>query len=282
MAVEDDSLDLEKIFGKYRFAPEPSLDQHFLKDKKIINQILELLNTKEDDTIFEIGAGIGTITKEIPKCKKVYAVELDENAFNILQQEVKHKNHIECINGDAISLIDKLKFSKIISSTPFSICEPLIQKLFTINYEKCVILLPKKFVDNLLQKKTKLGLFVNAFLNINIIAEVPQQAFNPVPRAKTLLLTIEKLEQDKSEKLSQDNLIIRYLYFQRDKKLKNALREILIKLFVLTKKQAKSIILRINISDAVLERNVENLNYQHYLRLVDEIKKIEAMRNKMQ
>jgi 16S rRNA (adenine1518-N6/adenine1519-N6)-dimethyltransferase len=266
---------LYNIFRKYEFSPDASIDQHFLNSEDDISEIIALLEVTKDDVVFEVGAGIGTITKKIPMCRKVFAVELEARTFEILKEETAALPHIEPVNDDALSLIRKINFTKILSSTPFAICEPLLQSLFSLQYEKCVILFPKKFTDNILSKSTKLGLFADAFLRFNIIREIHQENFSPVPGTRTMLLTIKKREIPiKEEALKNaselERFVVSALYFQRDKKLKNALRETFCTLLGKTKRESEAIISKMGISDAVLSRYVENLNYEHYTKLLSE------------
>jgi len=266
---------LYNIFRKYEFSPDASLDQHFLNSEDDISEIIALLEVTKDDVIFEVGAGIGTITKEIPMCRKVFAVELETRTFEILKEEVAALPHVEPVNDDALSLIRKINFTKILSSTPFAICEPLLQDLFTLDYEKCVILFPKKFTDTLLSKTTKLGVFADAFLRLNLVREIPQENFSPVPGARTMLLTIKKRELPVKEEVVKNSselerFMVVSLFGQRDKKLKNALRETFCVLLGKTKRESEAIISKMDISEAVLARYVENLNYEHYTNLLSE------------
>ena len=50
-----------------KISPKKSLGQNFLKDKKIINQIVSFGEIGENDTIIEVGPGTGNLTEEILK-----------------------------------------------------------------------------------------------------------------------------------------------------------------------------------------------------------------------
>ena len=55
-----------------------SLGQNFLIDKNIIKKIINITNIKENSTVLEIGAGYGSLTKNIAekKPKKILAIEI--------------------------------------------------------------------------------------------------------------------------------------------------------------------------------------------------------------
>lgn len=253
---------MKDLLKKYNLEPKAYLDQHFLVNDKVIDNIISLLDINKNDIIIEIGAGIGTITKRIKGCKKLIAIEIDNNLFKVLSNEVKENikdnENIELINDNILKVINNIKFNKIISSTPYAICEPLMQKLFFLDFEKAVLLLPEKFVDNIENKKTKLGLLVEAFLNIKIIGDINKNDFYPVPKVETVIVVVTKNEKDS---------FIKQLYLQKDKKLKNALLNIFINNYNITKKQAKERIKAMNIGKKILDKRVEKLKKKDYEKI---------------
>ena len=44
--------------------PKKSLGQNFLKNEKILSQIVDCGNLSEDDVVLEIGPGTGNLTKK--------------------------------------------------------------------------------------------------------------------------------------------------------------------------------------------------------------------------
>ena len=70
-----------------------SLGQNFLIDKNIIKKKIKIGNIDKKKTIIEIGAGYGSLTKELASFnpKKIYAVEKDKKLVSFLKD--KFKNH---------------------------------------------------------------------------------------------------------------------------------------------------------------------------------------------
>ncbi len=79
--------------------------------------------TKPDDIVLDMFAGVGPFSIEIAKvAKKVYAIEINKYAFNLLEKNIKLnkvKNVVPLL-GDAAKIIKKLdeKFDKIIMNLP--------------------------------------------------------------------------------------------------------------------------------------------------------------------
>ena len=69
------------------FRTKKRLGQNFLVDGEVIQDIIEFANISPDDTIVEIGPGVGFVTEQLVKhAKKVIAIELDEDAIKILEK----------------------------------------------------------------------------------------------------------------------------------------------------------------------------------------------------
>ena len=76
-----------------------SLGQNFLKDKNIINKILNLLILK-DKNIIEIGPGKGALTDEILRRKpsKLTLIEKDNNLYKFLKDRYRNNNILKIYN----------------------------------------------------------------------------------------------------------------------------------------------------------------------------------------
>ena len=56
--------------------PNKLLGQHFLRDKNVLDKIIEAASLTKDDTVLEVGPGLGVLTKELAKhAGQVVAVE---------------------------------------------------------------------------------------------------------------------------------------------------------------------------------------------------------------
>ena len=62
--------------------PKKSLGQHWLNDTASLIEMCESANVGPTDTILEIGAGLGSLTKELAaRVGQVVAVEFDRDSF---------------------------------------------------------------------------------------------------------------------------------------------------------------------------------------------------------
>src|SRR3989338_3749368 len=213
-------------------------DQHFLIDQTIITHLIESANITSDDIILEIGAGSGNIT--LPLSKKtthLFVSELDPQFFPSLQ----NIPNTTLITGNILKILPQQKnITTVIGNIPYQITEPLLHLLCkSKTIHKAAFILPKTFTQRIQTHP-----IFYAFWNITIIQDVPSSAFEPKP------------------------FIIRNLYLQPTKKLKNALRETLIDYYkinhkTLTKKEAEQMIEQLSLSS--LDKNISSFEPQEYV-----------------
>ena len=245
---------------------DPHKDQHFLIDEGIIAEMISAAGVTPDDIILDIGAGTGNITKIVARtAKKVIAVEKDAQFEEDLRQIPKVVVEIQ----DILDFCHEQKeYTKIVSNIPFQLCEPLMhvlcqQRRITV----AVLIVPLNYVPKLEQHP-----IFSAFLQIEKMREVPKTAFYPSPSVKSMLIRL-KYRSDSDPPA----FWIRQLYLQRDKKLKNALREILILYYwstkkkEMSKKEATEKIQEWNISPEWLDQKIEHLSLHRYPEIVGKV-----------
>ncbi len=85
--------------------PKKRLGQNFLVDQNIRKKIIACLKLTKSDTVLEIGAGKGEITRQIAaNVKKVLAVEIDKGLCDILEQNIEGISNIDILCHDILSL----------------------------------------------------------------------------------------------------------------------------------------------------------------------------------
>lgn len=177
-------------------------DQHFLTNEKTAEQIVSFLKIKPNESILEIGPGRGILSNYI---KKATLVELDKELCNELKQ--KFPNH-NIINKNILKL--NLNYNKIIGNIPYSISEPLINKLINSNFKLAILTVSEKFLN-----KGLLSLIISKFMEIKTLRIINKKEFNPIPKVNSKVISIKKKQLNNKEKL------IKKIYIRSDKKLKN-------------------------------------------------------------
>ncbi len=226
-------------------------NQHFLIDQNIINKYLKLLNIKPNDVVVEIGAGKGVLTNYLKDvAKKLYVIEIDKR----LKEYLDKIDNITVIYDNVLN-VDIPSCDKIVTSLPYNIIEPFTKKLINTNFKELYMLIGSNYVDDVLNNNiNKLSIITNSYFNLTKLLEVLPSSFDIPPHT---LSYVVKLEKKDFNSLSDIYKIYNLLYYYQDKKIKNSLKESLIKINNLTQKEAKKIISNLNIPESILETKFE-------------------------
>ncbi|MBR4030699.1 MAG: 16S rRNA (adenine(1518)-N(6)/adenine(1519)-N(6))-dimethyltransferase, partial [Clostridia bacterium] len=113
------------------------LGQNFLFDDFFLSKIVDSADITGEDTVLEIGPGLGVLTTRLAeKAKKVIAVEIDQNIVPVLQKLTVAYNNIEIINKDILKtdlkeILPENEKVKVVANLPYYITSPIIMKLLT-------------------------------------------------------------------------------------------------------------------------------------------------------
>ena len=269
-------MNIEKVLKDKNIILDVNKDQVFLIDNKIIDEICCLVELNKNDIVLEIGAGIGNITKILSKkAGKVIAFEIDKQFKPFLEKmpsnvEVYYRNILD-YSGFKGKYRKKGGFNKIISSLPYSLCEPILHKLTFYEYDKCILVLPKRFVY-----KIKINPIFSSFFKANILFEIEKQKFYPIPNTNSEVIELIKLNNPiKSKDIKL--FLKQYLYKHENQKVKNSLREGIIEYYRMTenrkvtKNNARDIIEKSKISFYLLEKTPDN---KEIYERIDDVERI--------
>lgn len=251
-------------------------DQHFLIDKAVINSFIEAADLKINENIVEIGPGKCKISDIIARrVNHLTCVELDTNLepfLNVLMN--KHKN-VEVIYGSALHTFIP-SCDKILSSLPYSITEPFIEKLIKCDFKCAILIVGRKFADSVVNNKiAKLPLLTNSFFSVEKIMDITPDSFVPRPRVMSSMIRIQPIKREELY-YSFKRFVFRELFFHRNRKLKNNLIEALIEFAKfhdkkMTKRESKTIVEKYMIPKDTLNKMMENLSNEEYQILYDSL-----------
>ncbi len=225
-----------------QFKTKKRLGQNFLVDENVINRILQEVNP--EDTILEIGAGAGFVTEQlVKKAKKVYAVEIDEEAVSVLQK-IDAPN-LEIIHNDILKTqlkdFEEEKF-KIIANIPYYITSPILLHLLgeidDLNNEnrsrisEIVLMVQLEVAQRLAANSNSpskqyglLSILAQFYADVDIIQKVPAKSFYPAPKVESALVKL-KIRKEPLIKLDDYKFfrkVIKACFSTRRKNIKNSL-----------------------------------------------------------
>lgn len=255
------------------------LDQHFLIDNNVFNEFIKAMDLNKNDIVVEVGPGKGILTEIIAsKVKYVTAIELDNRLEKLLNIIKSKYNNINILYGNVLNIYIP-KCNKIITSLPYSITEPFIEKLLRCEFDEVIMITGNNFADNVVNNNiTKLSLLTNCFFKTEKILEILPDSFNPKPRTLSALIKIKKINKNDLVN-SRTMFIFREMFFHRNKKIKNNIIDSIINYNELlnnkiTQKESKLLLDKMNLSEIILQKKIENCNNDEIKQIYNKIDSI--------
>ena len=226
------------------FRTKKRLGQNFLINPDVIGDIIDFANITKEDTVLEIGPGVGFVTEQLVKhAKKVIAVELDEEAIKELEK--LDCDNLEIIHNDILKTdISALTEDnvKIVANIPYYITSPIIAHLLgeiddlnnkNRNKIKDIILMVQEEVARRIVATEKsqskqyglLTILSQFWADCEIIRLVGRKSFYPAPKVNSALVSL-KVRQKPLLDLKDYSFfrrVIKAAFSQRRKTLKNCL-----------------------------------------------------------
>jgi len=258
------------------------LGQNFLINKHTLKKIVASAEVNENDTILEIGAGLGTLTAELSeKAKKVIAIEKDKRLFNCLKENLKNFKNVKIYCGDILKtqiLFEKEnsknlsenknkiilpKNYKIVANIPYYITSRLIKTFLEAeNQPKLIVLMvQKELAQRICAKAPKMNLLalsVQFYGKVKIISYVSKENFFPKPKVDSAIIKIKPFSKKNPKKFRVCYFkLIKAGFSSPRKKLVNNLSNKL----KLNKEKIENVLSEINLSQTI---RAEELNIEKW------------------
>lgn len=214
-----------------------SLGQHFLRDERVVQRIVELMRAEEGDQIMEIGPGPGALTvllRPLP-WKRLLLLEKDDHYA--AEHAARPLPGLEVVAGDALAYPwESLEGPwKIAGNLPYNVASPLIWDIVsrTPNLARAVFMIQKEVGDRLTAKPgTKdygaLSVWVQSFVAARKGFVIGPAAFSPPPKVDSAVVVFEPLpEERKPQHPEHLSRLVKICFQQRRKQLQGILRRAL-------------------------------------------------------
>lgn len=243
---------------------DKSKGQHILRDVDVLKKELAEAEISSEDKIIEIGAGTGFLTKElVKKAKKVIAFEIDKEFKINLNTIAKENKNLYLVYDDALKYSWK-GYNKIVANIPYQLSEQTILKSIEDNIGELILIVGENFKEILESNETKMGIHTKLFYDFKPIMKVTPECFHPSPRVDSWLIKLKQTLATKETKLLREILL-------KKGKIKNAILSSLISEGK-TKKQARELVEKLNLTQAVLEKPVRKITGNLLIRLRKELR----------
>jgi len=122
------------LLKKHGLRPRKSLGLNSLQDPAALEKIIHAAEISPQDTVLEIGAGAGTLTRFLAaKARRVVAVEIDSALLPLLEESLRGCENVTLVEGDMLRLAPETLISDepylVVANIPYYITSALIRHL---------------------------------------------------------------------------------------------------------------------------------------------------------
>ena len=198
-------LDIFPLLQKYQVQPKKSLGQNFLVDPNGLNKVVQAAKVSSEDTVLEIGAGLGSLTYLLAQqSRQVVAVELDTRLIASLREALAGFTNVTICEGDMLKLspdvlIDAERYV-VVANIPYYITSALIRHLLEANHKptRMVLTVQQEVAERILARDGKMSLLalsVQVYGKPELKARIPAGCFYPPPEVDSAVLSIELYQE---------------------------------------------------------------------------------------
>jgi len=221
--------------------PKKRMGQNFLTDPSTARTIVTRAKLTADDTVLEIGAGLGALTIPLAKVvKKVYAVEKDSQLIELLRTELLANQISNCeiisqniLEMDLHTLADTPATKlAVVGNLPYGISSQILIKLMQSRstIERAVLMFQKELAQRIAAKPGgkqygRITAMLGYCADIRLLADVKASVFYPPPKVDSAVIEIKFKSTSVYGPHDEAMLfaVIKAAFGNRRKTLKNAL-----------------------------------------------------------
>lgn len=231
------------ILHRFKLRADKKLGQNFLIDETVVRRIIEAAELTPEDTVLEVGPGIGTLTQGLAESgADVVAVELDKRLLPVLDVTLEGYDNVRIVNGDILQVdimeqVQKPDF-KCCANLPYYITTPIIFAILEkrLPMERLVVMVQKEVAERMAAKPGSkdygaLSVAIQYFTEPEIAFIVPPSSFIPAPSVDSAVIVCKRRSTPPVE-VCDENLFFRVVkaaFSLRRKMLSNSLKNMGIK-----------------------------------------------------
>jgi 16S rRNA (adenine1518-N6/adenine1519-N6)-dimethyltransferase len=208
------------------------LGQHWLRDEQILQSIVEAGELSSQDTVLEIGPGLGTLTEVLVQSgANVVALEFDSDLISGLRKKFANTKQVTIVQGD----VRKFDYRtlpenyKVIANIPYYLTSYLVRALSETSNppSKAVLLVQKEVAERLcatVGSMSILAVTAQFYFDCCLDIEVPAVYFTPPPKVDSQVVVLERHKKPLFSVNEKDFFrLVKAGFSEKRKTLRNAL-----------------------------------------------------------
>jgi len=217
--------------------PRKRFGQHFLRNHRVVERILQAFQPRAGDSVVEIGPGEGVLTHELAgKAAKLDVVEIDRDLAARLRESLPQMvtiHNADALGFDFCALAPARGRLRLIGNLPYNISTPLLFHL--LDQAHCIhdmlFMLQKEVVDRMAaapggKDYGRLSVMMQWGAKVEKLFDVAPGAFYPPPKVDSSVVrltphAVPPVEVHDPRRFAE---IVKAAFAQRRKVLRNTLK----------------------------------------------------------
>lgn len=213
-----------------------SFSQNLIKDGNTLRKMVSLAGIAKGDTVVEIGAGQGDLTRAIAlSACRVIAVELDRDMIPFLESLQLVTTNLEIVFRDILALdlagLTSHRPIKVMGNIPYGITGPIIFKLIGERsvVESAHLTVQKEIGERITAKPGtraygSLSVICQLVSDVKVLMRVKAHVFIPPPKVDSIYFSM-RFRNDADDVDDGFMSFVRAVFSHKRKFMRNALRE---------------------------------------------------------
>jgi 16S rRNA (adenine1518-N6/adenine1519-N6)-dimethyltransferase len=212
--------------------PKKSLGQHWLYDPRMLQAVAAAAEVTADDTVLEVGPGLGTLTKVLSaEAARVVVVEFDDELAQKLATRVPAAN-LRVVHEDILKfdLSQLPKDYKVAANIPYYLTSKLVRTLLESPNPPLVtsLLVQKEVAERLAARPGELsilGVSAQFYAEVELKEVVPAALFTPPPKVDSQIVQLRRRPTPLFDDVTAKDFfrIVRAGFSEKRKKLRSSL-----------------------------------------------------------
>ncbi len=196
------------LLEELNISPGKNMGQNFLIDRNILDILIDAADIGRDDTVLEVGPGLGVVTEEVARrAGHVIIVEKDRRLSDFLRSKFEGNPGLEVICADMLEVdierLPALGVNKMVSNLPYSVgTRILVDQVKMADPLRCIVVTLQLEVANRLAAPVgtrdygMLSVWAQLMYDIELVKVVSPTCFWPKPAVKSAIIKMIRRDDE--------------------------------------------------------------------------------------
>lgn len=195
-----------EVLARHGLRTKRSLGQHFLVDPNTARRIVRIARVRDDETIVEVGPGLGSLTVElVSAARRVVAVEVDARIAEALGDVVGGADNLEVVIADAMT-VDLSNLSgpeaRLVANLPYNLATPILMRVLddVPEIRGGLVMVQRELGERWVAQTGSpaygaVSVHVAVLADAKIEGDVPSTVFMPRPKVSSVLVSFVRRDR---------------------------------------------------------------------------------------